>query len=534
MPWAEVWLRGEQPPLVSRQAGALTIGRVFHAREMNAGIEGGAPPALSDLCRSRWGAYVAMVQEGAETWVLRDPSGAGDAVAWRASGTVVISSSLDQLPPALAPDVSVDWDVVTDFVRRALSAAGRTALTGVVSPVAGEAVEVASGRRVQLWRPADAARAPAPREPARALAASLDDVCATWTGAYGALMAEVSGGFDSALVAVTARRSAAGGRIGADLNYYGDRREGDERRWAACAAAAADLPLLAHAKPVRALTEADFAETANGVRPSFTALDPVRDRHTAGELNRHKADALLTGYGGDAVFFQMPSALPAADYLAEPGWRTIFDPFFLGTSRWLRRSVWSVLSEARRARLETDRVSYFAPFLGPRAREAGQGLSHPWLEGIGTLPPGKQLQVLHVVVSQLTFGRSRRGEAADLLYPLLSQPLVETALAIPSWKHLDGGRDRALARSVAADRLPPEIVARRSKGMLTSYYARQVCESLGFLRAYLLDGRLAAEGVLDRAAMDAALHPDRLIWRGDGIGLLSAAALEAWVRRWSA
>ncbi len=56
--------------------------------------------------------------------------------------------------------------------------------------------------------------------------------------------------------------------------------------------------------------------------------------------------------------------------------------------------------------------------------------------------------------------------------------------------------------------------------------------SLEVLRPLLLDGVLADAGVLDRAAVDAALQPDRLMTTGEGTRLLRAAMVEGWVRRW--
>lgn len=531
--WAEVWVRVGAAPPVAVDGGVLTLGAVFRRRATAPAPAGDeAPRFAAALCRTSWGAYAAVAREAGQVWLFRDPSGAREAIAWRKGAAWVIADSFDHLPDALAPDLSVDWDAVTDFARRSVAAAARPGLKGLVAPAAGEAVALGSGERAQVWTPMVWAGAPSPDAPATALRAALSEVCEAWTGAYGSLLAEISGGFDSALVATAARATPEGGSVMGALNYYGDRREGDERRWALAAAAAAGLELHTFAKPPRALVEADFAETAGGPRPSYAALDPARDRHTAETVARLGAQALFSGYGGDAAFYQMPSALPVADYLREAASCGSFGPVPLAAARWLRRSVWSLLSEARRGRLETDRVSYLTPFLGPRTC-IWPDAAHPWLDGVAALPPGKRLQVLHLAISQLACGRSRRGAAADLLYPLMSQPVVEAALVIPSWRLVEGGRDRSLARSAVRDLLPPEIVERRSKGMLTSYYTRQVAESLGFLRPYLLDGRLASEGVLDRAAMEAALHPDRLIWRGDGAALLNAAAIEAWVRHWA-
>ena len=110
--------------------------------------------------------------------------------------------------------------------------------------------------------------------------------------------------------------------------------------------------------------------------------------------------------------------------------------------------------------------------------------------------------------------------------------MMEQWLAIPADQLTLGGRDRGLARAVFAGRLPPQIAERRGKGELTGYYGRGVAASLSWSRPYLLDGRLAGEGLIDRPQFEALLTPEHQIWRGDAYLILTALTVEAWVRRW--
>jgi asparagine synthase (glutamine-hydrolysing) len=96
----------------------------------------------------------------------------------------------------------------------------------------------------------------------------------------------------------------------------------------------------------------------------------------------------------------------------------------------------------------------------------------------------------------------------------------------------EGGRDRGLARRAFSDRLPPSVRDRRDKGEFSAYYARVVAESLDFLRAYLLDGELATQGLIDRAEMDRRLRLEALIWQAESAAILSAVTVEAWLRCW--
>ena len=67
---------------------------------------------------------------------------------------------------------------------------------------------------------------------------------------------------------------------------------------------------------------------------------------------------------------------------------------------------------------------------------------------------------------------------------------------------------------------------------MTAFYGRLLAGSLPVLRPWLLDGRLAREGLLDVATLDQILKPEVLLWSGGFGEIMTAAALEGWVRVW--
>ena len=123
-------------------------------------------------------------------------------------------------------------------------------------------------------------------------------------------------------------------------------------------------------------------------------------------------------------------------------------------------------------------------------------------------------------------------ESIDVRNPLCSQPVIETCLALPASLLTVGGRERGLARRAFADRLPHDIIDRRSKGDMTKIYGRIILDGLDVLRPWLIEGRLAALGVIDRAATETELTREALIWRGGYSTIMIAAAFESWVRNW--
>src|SRR5690606_14688207 len=128
---------------------------------------------------------------------------------------------------------------------------------------------------------------------------------------------------------------------------------------------------------------------------------------------------------------------------------------------------------------------------------------HPWLDAASDLGPAKRYQIAGVINGVTFSGPSLQSQTVELVHPLLAQPVVETCLALSAEQLTLGRRDRALARETFRDRLTPEIAERRSKGEMTAYYGRRLAMSLNVIRPWLLDGRLASEGLIVRETVEA-------------------------------
>ncbi|MCR5879456.1 asparagine synthase C-terminal domain-containing protein [Phenylobacterium sp. J367] len=436
------------------------------------------------------------------------------------------ASDLCGLPRAGGPEsVRLDWTVIPAILSAPGLAADRTALN--VESVAPGAMQPLGGSRgdaVALWRPADFVGSDLAH--ADDLAAQLRacvERSVDGLAADGRFSVEVSGGLDSAIVAAALMRTGRRAQVAEAVNYHARSVLADERDWARAVCGHLDLPLRCVPRVTPPWREEDYAELSRHARPPVNALDTPRDRLGADLARRAGATAIFSGKGGDGVFFQRATALVLADRAQADGPQALLTPFARETARWLRRSIWSVGWEAARAAK--------AP---PGRYAAGLG-AHPWLYDLEALPPGKRFQVAALAAAQGHRGVNRRTLTADVLHPLLSQPVMELCLAIPSWRLVeDSGtlHGRALARRAFSDSLPATVVWRRSKGDLTTHYSRWIAASRDSLLPVLRDGVLADAGLVDRAAVAEALDPDRLIYRSDARGLLSAAALEFWIRHW--
>jgi asparagine synthase (glutamine-hydrolysing) len=149
--------------------------------------------------------------------------------------------------------------------------------------------------------------------------------------------------------------------------------------------------------------------------------------------------------------------------------------------------------------------------------------------------PGKLWQIFSISNHADFYDPLALPNAPERVAPLMSQPLMETCLRIPTYILNTGGRDRAIARRAFEQELPREIFSRRTKGLIDSFLMQMLKDNLTFVRELMLDGLLVKEGLLDRRRVEAVLE-DRHSMVGPEATALVAYHLstEAWLRSWIA
>lgn len=536
-----LFARADEPVSVSEDGSLVVLGALYDSRGRAVrleGTDGWAPASFPTMLAACWGQYLAFQRHAAGHWaVLRDPG--GTLVAWLVDGMPGLVA--DELPRwlvgALAVRVRPELRLVANALAMPTMTAHRSLLTNVTMLEAGASAGWARGAwsaPILAWRAL--ARAPDRDADPMRIREALFTVVRTLAGNRDAGLVELSGGLDSAIVLGALRACAPDFPLIA-LNLATREGSGDERAAARDAAARAGVELVEVAARAEDL---DFRHAMTGPQPAQRiayGLDSILERSVAGAAAAFGADMILTGQGGDATFFQFPAAQLAVDLWRADGIRALFSEAALDVARRTRVSLWRLhwlMLTDRWRRPVPERMPPSGVFLTAAARamvtrDLGD---HPWLARGGHLPPAKRLQLFALANCQWFNGPASRRARAALIHPLLAQPVVEACLAMPVPRLSHGTQDRALARALFADLLPPSILRRRAKGETSAYYRRAIVHNLPFLRAHLLEGALVAAGLLDRAALAAALDEDALIRRQDAGGVISLGSLEAWARYW--
>lgn len=497
------------------------------------------------LVDHHWGRYVAILAPHHDQGitVIRDPSGAMPCYVSHHRGINLAYSHLEDCNGfgLLTPDIN--WSYIAAYMTGRSVVTADTALRGVRQVRPGERLKI-QGLDVEdtfYWTPSivheqrlldDRQRA------ARELAETVQACVTSWASGYSRILHQLSGGLDSSIVLACLSQGGANSDIVCE-NIFTEDPRGDERCFARDAATAAGVELIE--RPIKFFGRSlyDVFEATKVVSPGLITFVPEDEAAREETVRQRGIEAVFSGHGGDHLFQRVKTGLIAADYVWHHGLRWPVLSVAQDTANLTGNSVWAVLAMAVRSGLlqktpnQHENATPPALLVDDWANRADPGhAAHPWLNGAIPLPPGKRRQVFDILDLQGFHGVGR--DNVDEIYPLMSQPVIELCLQIPSYVLTYGGIDRALAREAFANRIPDSIRTRTAKGATTGYFAELLLHNSKTMRELLLDGALIAEGMVDRQRVERALTHSSLS-RSSALlrPLLLAVRSELWLRTWT-
>lgn len=535
--------------------GGLLVGRAFLREPPFPDLSPGQPlpaaapegPAAAEaLCRALWGRYVAFLPTAAgEVGVLRDPSGALPCHHLRQAGVNLVFSWLEDvlaLPGMPAPP-ALDWDHLARFALQGGEPGDRsTALAGVHQLLPGELLTLggAAPARQLAWNGAVFARQllDEPPSQARDRLRQTTRACAqAWARGEAGILLRLSGGLDSAILLSCLDRGHTRAEV-VCLNHHSIGASSDERPYARLAAAKANRPLVELERQPDFQLEALLRAPRTPMPvPYLGSLSAAGDAEVAA---RHGARVMFTGGGGDQLFYEFRQWWPAADALRQLGLGRRFFGCAMDAARLGGISVWLALLHAGQERLrpsgpQTSAAAQAPPLATCEALQALQRTvraTHPALQQAKGIAIGKLTQLHHLLAPAGYYDALAPWDRPELVNPLLSQPLVELCLQLPSYVLTTGGRSRGLARQAFADDIPRAIGLRRSKGGMQEHAKAVLAHNLGFARELLLDGELVSRRLLDRAKVEEVLSGRPTPLAAHVGELHMHIAIEAWLQRW--
>ena len=524
-------------PVLRIASGAIVIGHIFW-RDNSAPVDEPLPFAtvrprdlVDRLIRQCWGEYVLLQGgRGDRLTILRDPSG-GAGCVYSCTGSFV-TSDISLATRAGLFSRQVDWDFIRDTLAYPHLKTGRTGLSGLRELLPGRKLQVSRQDLAtdEVWTPwefvSEDHRHRDPREAQVEVRGAVASTVRAWAEADRSLLLELSGGLDSSIVAACLLEANA---EVACCNLVTPVPGADERHYARAMSELLQSDL--HVRTLRLEgAEFEFRPPPHAAAPSTWFL-----QHASNEVKESIGKQLgvgsyFSGGGGDTVFGYTQTAAPAADAFRErgasAGLRAIRDLAELHQC-----TVWKA------GRLTAKKL--FGPPKPPRTPEhsflAGTSAMvasdlHPWFKAPSNALVGDRERIFDLAGNQVFRDGIARGGPWQLRMPLLSQPVMEACLKVPSWMWISGGRNRAVARDAFAHVLPHDILHRRSKGTFMNYSGAIYRRNRHRLRDFLLNGQLESRGLLDTHALLRFFDRDPDSQGNSFMRIFDLCAAENWVR----
>jgi len=301
------------------------------------------------------------------------------------------------------------------------------------------------------------------------------------------VFAELSGGLDSSSIVLTADQVLRQqSRPAIDLRttscIYEQSETCDERRFIQAVEERRDIQ-------THYVHEQDQRITLGLEEPEFTGLPnalhcfPGRYESVGEQMGTYGARVLLTGRGGDHLFWSEPDGAPLVADEIRSG-------HFLSAHRECR--IWSQAMSApyyevllKRA-LPLARESQFSSGFTYKAPSAPDWLHSrfhkelppimPQFDGCESwrAVPSKRAQIIFIEHMLRYLGSGFFQEYGDMYvsHPYSHRPLIEFCLGVPVSQFLRNGETRSLMRSSLRDLLPHKTAKRVSKGLLDETITR--------------------------------------------------------------
>lgn len=489
---------------------------------------------LAEQC---WGSFLAIHKgEGRQNMEIHHSAFSSlTAYFVELNGVVCIASDARLLFRLTATTPRIDWNQLAQHLLVEDLSFRSTCIEGVQELRCGEVLRFhpANGWGVEAaWNPWEHAQTSRllddPEEACELLRRELLRCISARVDEPGCSVLDLSGGLDSSIIAAVCAKVGARTRA---WTFFSERDEGDERSFARAAAQHLDIGLSEHSFDAMRV---EIDRCASPHLPSPYARAFVQEIDRVAKAAEPNATAFINGGGGDAVFCHLQTSAPAADALRHSG--ASYLRVVNEVAKSAQCSVWlalrkSLVKATRRSR--GVRLRYETDFMLADASGIVPVGELPWPDVPAGILTGKLEHVYGLYMCCRNMNGFGRTPALKGIFPLLSQPLVELCLRIPSWLWVGQGRNRVLARQVAAAWLPEAVAWRVSKGGPGQLLRDTFRINRLLMREMLMDGAMQEHRIVDRAALEGHLGADGYRLPDKTARLLRLCDFEAWASSWS-
>ena len=458
-----------------------------------------------------WGRYVATLYNSTtkQCTLLRDPQGLSTLFYTTIGDDIIFSSDLALLYDVLEKKPALNHDYFTEYIVGINYASPLTPFEGILELLPGMGLQIQSNGNhtlKQLWNVAQHNSSFITDVNAfeEELLATMRSCVKAWVGNSKGICLELSGGADSSGLMILLRDILPEHNNLIGINYIDSKTPSSNEIEHAqevaniCNARLHFIdwqhsslldPLPQHWRPNKPTTFLIFAQTSQQLQ-NFVV--------------ENGCDQIMNGQGGDHVFLAPQPIDSLADYWLDKGLRGITQP--LNALASTNRMPWWMLIRDTTAKIaqyywnknnkavHNDGKIYFDPAFAYQHNNNDFYLQ----KSIAFFYPAKKIHVQSLFHGVAYADRNQRIAGHTVTHPLLSQPIVELALRIPTYQSFNNGFDRIFFRNSVSRIKKPNALWRTIKGETNSSMAKSFAMHANDVQDVILDGYFGKNNIVNK------------------------------------
>ena len=500
------------------------------------------------LGEAYWGSYimVSFDKERYEVSIYRDPQGLSTLFYLAIEEGMLFASEVHLLVDALEAKPAIDWEYLTSYVINAHNVSNYTPFKGVVEAEQGCETRLSVPNKVAVSLFWDPTKFVTPTEKSDAefqeeLYRCMTSCTQAWARESDKLCVELSGGLDSSsLLCVLKDILLPEQKLTAINMMHPDVASSNEVDYARNVSDLCEVPLtVANWGDALPFSSIDVPRRYN--RPASFMLNYDFGQFVLKSIAIGQQGEVMGGQGGDHLFLAPPLIASVADHFIDKGITGISSKL-REISAYYRTPYFQVVKDSCKNvwQYYQGNLGYLnltmksIPWMGESFKQSvNASMFKPFYwDKLKALPPGKVQHVLAVSQATYYIDRGYRITGKPVLNPLLSQPLVELALSMPTYRAFAEGYDRILFRRAVSDRKKGDFIWRKTKGETSGVLVIALKKRYAQMSELILEGKFAQKGLINKAKLEHSLREAQHGKVENLWPLLNLMVAETWLRSW--
>jgi asparagine synthase (glutamine-hydrolysing) len=542
---------------IIKSKNRLLVGKVFTKSDYRLveekDIDAASFISNKKFVRDYWGTYLLFDTRNDQNSVsiLRDPVGQLPLFYTKLSSGDILFASHIEIIHKVKKEVSFNTSYLLKFILNTQITSEYTAFKDIYELPHGCQLTIRRNNAALvtsvIWNPLDYCSGyKGSSKTQEELILTLTKVLECWTQNAKGSFLDFSGGTDSTALLFLLKKIFNSNQILKAVNFYHPQvSASDERKHAIKIAQEANVDLILFDKSQSDIF--DPTEDKPLFKPNWPTpiLARLKQQEALDKITKqHENLIYMSGHGGDHAFMCPAPIASLCDYLLIYGVKGFFEKL-KELSGMRRMPLFPILKHVflqlfyfylPKTYDFFDTKDYKISWLENNNAGASDQFSHPFFKNkkCKNVLPGKWMHIEAIYRGLATIKSDIRDKGTNpVFYPFFSQPIIELALAIPTYESYSMGYNRYIFRKAISDTFNTSSVWRRDKGETSGVTQKSLFKKEMEIRKMCTEGLMAKEKLINIKLISSAI---KRMGRGEKDNqwpIMNLACVEEFIKIWN-